>query len=449
MRRSEGRAPGNAQSQSNCESAARRRPGLFLRGLLRYEKKAKTLIGDRGNYLMFRAIAVAMIATLSVGISSTADARRKAPKDRLITLAQKDVSFSRDQETIDVRQARGAFRALRISSRDRIEISRIQVIYADGSAHNEERKILLKKGERTREINRTSDARFVDKINITYKPSHDGNGEATLLVLGVQTGDDARARRPTPDGLATSAVPKPAPLDAPSAEVLFGAHRLARDADHVTISIPENIGKFSRIRLRILESDVSLNEIKVVYANGEPDIIAVNATVKKNGRTDWFDLSGDRFIDEIQLAYGIKEKRSPQARVEVYGNFSQGWLGADGEARNYNQGWVLLGSQTADFIGFDTDVIPLARPDGGFSKFRVTTLNRSITLNEVRIVYGNGQNDIVPIRSRIDAGASYGPIDVKEPDRPVREVKAKYRTRFFDKDASGRGLALVQVWGHH
>jgi hypothetical protein len=386
---------------------------------------------------MFRAIAVAMIATLSVGISNTADARRKAPKDRLITLAQKDVSLSRDQETIDVRQARGAFRALRISSRDRIEISRIQVIYADGSAHNEERKILLKKGERTREINRTSDARFVDKINISYKPSHDGNGEATLVVLGVQTGHDARARRPTPDGLATSAVPKPAPLDAPSAEVLFGAHRLARDADHVTISIPENIGKFSRIRLRILESDVSLNEIKVVYAKGEPDTIAVNATVKKNGRTDWFDLSGNRFIDEIQLAYRIKEKRSPQARVEVYGNFSQGWLGADGEAR------------TADFVGFDTDVIPLARPDGGFSKLRVTTLNRAITLNELRIVYGNGQNDIVPVRSRIDAGASYGPIDVKEPDRPVREVKAKYRTRFFDKDASGRGLALVQVWGHH
>lgn len=388
---------------------------------------------------MFRAITVAVAAILCLLFAGTVDARRNRSKDQLVTLARHDVQLSQGHEAIDVSKADGSFRAIRISAQSPIEISRIQIIYADGSAHEEVRRINLKKGQRTREINRTRNGRFVDRIEIDYKTSSAASSRATLLVLGVQSRDGAKAQRP-----ASASRPVTA-----GTNVLFGSHVFGFGVDRDTIRIGNQIGKFGRIRLRVLENEMYINEIKVIYAQGDPDTVTVNARVKKNARTGWFELKGDRFIKEIQLAYRSRPKFSGHARVEVFGDYADGWLDPDGEGQKYNRGWVLLGSQTADYIGFDNDVIPLAKSENGFKKFRLSVQKRAITLSELSVVYGNGQNDTIPVRSRLDAGATYGPIDVKGTGRTVREIRAKYRSRFFDKNTSGRGLALVQVWGHH
>jgi hypothetical protein len=282
--------------------------------------------------------------------------------------------------------------------------------------------------------------------------SDSGGGRVTSPV--VRETAPPPASEPTAEIVAspTTAAPTatPAGRATEGGDVLFGAQYVGFGVDRDVIRVGNEIGKFDRIRLRVLDNDIFINELKVIYANGETDTLAVNANVPKNSRTNWIDLHGDRFIKEIQMVYKSKPSFRGQARVEVFGQYAPGWLGPQGEGRKYNQGWVLLGAQTAGFVGFDKDVIPVGANEGGFKKIRVTVKDRAITLNEIRVLYTDGTDETIPVRTRVDAGGTYGPIDLKGERRvAIDRIEAKYRSRFFDASARGKGSAIVEVWGQH
>ena len=407
---------------------------------------------------MFRRLVMAGLAMAAVGSFSTAQAQ-KSDGD-WVRIGTHKVDVSKDRDTIDLSKSSGKFRALRINSKDGdITLSRVQVLYANGAVHNEDRKIVLNEGERTRPINAGSEDRFVDQVNLSVVPAK--SGTAVLEVYGLQTGEGARAKRTA----AASPTKAPTPVDtqptksAPSAaqpgtvtefgDVLFGSQYVGFGVDRDVIRVGAEIGKFDKVRLRVLDNDIFIKDLKVVYANGESDDLVVNAEIKQNSRTQWFSLKGDRFVKEVQMVYRSKPSFKGQARIEVLGQYSEGWLGPNGEGRKFNQGWVLLGAQTAGFIGFDKDTIPVGKNEGGFRKIRVTVKDRAITLNELRIIYSSGQEDVVPVKAKIEAGSSYGPIDLKGGTRSIKEIQARYRSRFIDKEARGKGMAIVEVWGQH
>ena len=395
--------------------------------------------------------------------------------DRLIVISDQDVDLTIDSFTIDVRQAKGAYKGIRLrNAQGRLfDVRRAQIVYADGTTHNEDRQIDMYRGERSRPINPTEDSRFIDQIKITQEPQEYGRGR--LQVIGIQDDEGRHMERGEDRGRRTSrrdegydsppprrtteipvkpTVPEPTSTEprkaTPGGDVLFGAQYVGFLTDRDSIRVGNEIGKFAKIRLRVLDNDIHINEMKVVYANGESDTLAVNADIPKNSRTNWIDLRGDRFIKEIQLRYRSRPSFSGQARIEVFGKYAPGWLGPKGEGRKYNHGWVLLGAQTAGFVGFDKDVIPVGSNEGGFRRIRITARDRAITLNEVKVVYVDGAEDIFPVRERVDAGQSYGPIELKgERRQAIDHVEAKYRSRFFDSSARGKGAAIVEVWAQH
>ena len=438
---------------------------------------------------MFRRLVVALSVIVATGVFVTAEARRyRSGGDQLVVISEQDIDLGLDKYSIDVSKAKGAYKAIRVrnASGRLFDVSRVQVVYSDGSVHNEDRQIDMYQGERSRLINPTGDSRFVDQVNITQTPT---GGRGRLQVLGVQDEDGRRMERggrggsiardrdsdrdrspaaaPTTttapgtrdEALSGNIAVKPTTEQpttaAPGAalaggDVLFGAQYVGFGVDRDVIRVGNEIGKFDRIRLRVLDNDIHISEIKVVYANGETDALAVNADIPKNSRTNWIDLKGDRFIKEIQMVYRSKPNFKGQARIEVFGQYADGWLGPQGEGRKYNQGWVLLGAQTAGFVGFDKDVIPVGRNEGGFRKIRVTVRDRAITLNEVKVIFTDGSDETIPVRTRVDAGGTYGPVDLKGEKRAaIDRVEAKYRSRFFDASARGKGAAIVEVWGQH
>ncbi|NOT71424.1 MAG: DUF2541 family protein [Hyphomicrobium sp.] len=433
---------------------------------------------------MFRRLVVALSVIVATGVFVSAEARKKRTYsgDQLVVISEQDIDLGLDKYTIDVSKAKGAYKGIRVrnASGRLFDLSRVQVVYSDGSVHNEDRQIDMWQGERSRLINPTGDSRFVDQINIVQTP---GNGRGRLQVLGVQdedgrsmdrTGGGGRYSAPStaptttttttptgrPDEALSGAVPVKPTTEAPTTaapgaataggDVLFGAQYVGFGVDRDVIRVGNEIGKFDKIRLRVLDNDIHINEIKVVYANGETDALAVNADIPKNSRTNWIDLKGDRFIKEIQMVYKSKPSFKGQARIEVFGQYADGWLGPQGEGRKYNQGWVLLGAQTAGFVGFDKDVIPVGRNEGGFRKIRVTVRDRAITLNEVNVIFTDGSQEMIPVRTRVDAGGTYGPVDLKGEKRAsIDRIEAKYRSRFFDASARGKGAAIVEVWGQH
>jgi hypothetical protein len=454
---------------------------------------------------MFRRLVLAGLAMATAGAVTTAQAQQG---DKWVLLGTKEVDLKNTSETIDVSKSKGAFKALRIQNTgDSVTLNKAQVKYGDSTTHLEDRSMNLKTGERTRPIDQRAGGKPVDAVVVNW--SGEGKGKATLEVWGlpgVSAAETAKAdaaakaeatakadkakaeamakadaaaaktKDATKAAAGTAAVAAPAsgaiaaapttPKAATAApgtvstatggDVLFGSQTVGFGVDRDVIRVGAEVGKFDKIRLRVLDNDIFLNEMKVVYGNGESETLAVAADIKQNTRTKWFNLKGDRFIKEIQLVYRARPNFRGQAHVEVFGEYAEGWLGLAGEGRKFNSGWVMLGAQTADFFkvssgkaGFDRDVIPVGKNEGGFKKVRVNVRERAITLNELRVVYANGTEDVIPIKTKVEAGAAFGPIDLKNGGKPIKEILAYYRSRIFDVKAVGKGKAVVEVWGQH
>ncbi len=77
---------------------------------------------------------------------------------------------------------------------------------------------------------------------------------------------------------------------------MFGYQNVGFGIDRDVIKVGGEIGKFDRLRLRVLGNDVHLNTLKVVYMDGTEQDLAVDADIRANTRTSWLEVQGDKFI---------------------------------------------------------------------------------------------------------------------------------------------------------
>jgi hypothetical protein len=402
---------------------------------------------------MFRSLALASLALIGASALSIARAEEKP-----VVIGTGTMDLSGSGIAIDVSKARGAFRGIRLLSKSgTANLKRIQIIYNDGAVLNEDNAMRLVPGERSEVLGDTGRDRFIDAINITNEPSQ---GKAVIEVVGIQAAEAAGSKRSNPASGDVSFAPTiPTPdTDKPGVPketggVLFGYQNVGFGIDRDIIKVGGDIGKFDRIRLRVLGNDIHINALKVVYMDGDTQDVAVDAVVRANTRSKWFDLKGDRFIREIAMTYQSKPNLKGQARVEVTGEYAKDWLGGTGEGRKYNQGWVLLGAQTAGFTGFDRDTILVGRNEGGYSRLRIETKDRAITLREIRVKYFEGPDEVFTMNDRVDPDRPFGPLEFRGGKAPIKAIQAKYRSRFdfikgFNSVLKGNP-AIVQIWGQH
>ncbi len=404
-------------------------------------------------------------------------------------LAQVEVTLGEEKarrvlsevDRLDARGIPGKFRGIRVYALDgtAVDIAKIDVLYSDGTKFTEDRGRPIRLDERdvrTRILgprDGNGPEKFIDEIVLYYKTAPGEARQAPIRVVGVTSKSGARAIRP-PSSATPATIPSrptsPTPVSAApgtitaGGDVLFGVQYVGFGIDRDVIKIGRNFGKFDKIRLRVLDNDVFINEMRVVYTNGEPDVLAVSSNVPANSRTKWFKLNGDRFINEIQLVYKSRPGFRGRARVEVYGEFAEGWFArpktsdsgeivGEGEAFKYggNRGWLYLGGQQPKFfsvslkrgIGYETDTISVAR-NWGFNRMRLDVKDRAITLNRVTVVYGDGTTDAIPVGEKVEGGSSFGPVQLKR--KPISEIQVRYRSRVFDKSATGKAQAFVEFW---
>jgi hypothetical protein len=117
---------------------------------------------------------------------------------------------------------------------------------------------------------------------------------------------------------------------------------------------------------------------------------------------------------------------------------------ADAQRRDRDQrGWELLGTKKVGFI-VDRDVVQVGRSEGRFRAVKIRVKDAPIYMNDLKVVYANGEPDDLPVRSDIRAGGESRAIDLKGRERAIREVQMVYRSR-----PTFKGLATVEVWGLH
>lgn len=381
-----------------------------------------------------------------------------AADDNLVPLGSATLDMAGNGVAFDITKFPGAYKGIRVRAKSgRALISTVRIVYANSAFHLEERPISLEKGERTRPVDE-GDSRFIDTVFIT--PAPNSSGKAVVEVLGIQTAAGAKMKRPkqpaTGDlsaGPASATPGTPAPGTADGNDVLFGYQNVGFAIDRDIIKVGGDLGKFKRIRLRVLGNDVHINALKVIYIDGETSDLAIDADVKANTKTGWLDLKPDRFIRELEVSYRSRPNFKGQARVEVTGQYADDWLGPNGEGRKFNQGWVLLGAQTAGFTGFDRDTITVGKNEGGFSRLKIEAKERAITLREVRVKYFSGPDEVFSMNERVDPGKPFGPLEFKGGKTPIKAIEAKYRSRFDLlkglKSVLSSQPAVVQIWGQH
>jgi hypothetical protein len=103
--------------------------------------------------------------------------------------------------------------------------------------------------------------------------------------------------------------------------VELGCKEVSLRVDRDVLPVGRREGRFHAIRLYARGGDVEMLDLKVIYANGDPDDIRVRRILERGERTRPLDLRGRaRSISSIQMVYrALPNRRDREPIVCVEG----------------------------------------------------------------------------------------------------------------------------------
>jgi hypothetical protein len=100
--------------------------------------------------------------------------------------------------------------------------------------------------------------------------------------------------------------------------VPLGCQSVGFAVDRDVIKVGRREGRFKAIRLVAQGNRVHLISLRVVYANGEPDDLAINTMLRPGVRTRALDLRGrERALDRVEMVYQSRPNFRGRAQVCV------------------------------------------------------------------------------------------------------------------------------------
>jgi hypothetical protein len=233
---------------------------------------------------------------------------------------------------------------------------------------------------------------------------------------------------------------------------LLGEKRVGFIADHDVIEVGRGEGRFRKIKIVAHDNDVDLERLRIVYGDGEPEVIDSEIRIHRGGESRVFDLTGyARSIRRIELWYHTKFKHllRGEALVQIFGDQAGGGGSGGGHEHEHERHsedrrggqWELLGSQTVGFH-VDRDIIHVGRREGRFSAIKLKVRDNTVYFEDLKVVYGNGEWDDVPVRFEIHRGEETRTLNLKGGERFIKEIQMVYRSKPND-----RGQASVEVYG--
>jgi hypothetical protein len=93
--------------------------------------------------------------------------------------------------------------------------------------------------------------------------------------------------------------------------------------------------------------------------------------------------------------------------------------------------WIYLGEANVDGSA-DHDRIRIGRDDGRFRAIQIRVERAPIEFQRVVVHYGNGGDEEIAIRNRINAGGKTRVIDLRGRDRVIESVEVWYARARYD-----------------
>ncbi len=104
-------------------------------------------------------------------------------------------------------------------------------------------------------------------------------------------------------------------------------------------------------------------------------------------------------------------------------------------------GWHKIGETSADFKT-DKDVIKVLGDDK-FKSIKIKATDAAVHIDEMTVVYQDGEPEVIPVRYDFKAGTESRNIDLKGYERKIKEIDFIYRTVPNYKTDK----AHVEIWG--
>jgi hypothetical protein len=218
--------------------------------------------------------------------------------------------------------------------------------------------------------------------------------------------------------------------------VLLGEKSVGFRVDRDVININQSEDWYRTRRFRSLQfqagrNDVHMMSIRLVYLNGFGEDFRVDRLIRQ-GESLPIDLRGERsYIQRIEMVYRSRPDFRGEAVIRVYGEPSRRGppeppMPPPGPVAGRE--WVELGCQQVSLFGKDRDSVRVGRREGRFKAIRLHVRGADVEMLDLKVVYGNGQPDDIPVRNLIRAGERTRPLDLKGWERSIDRVDMVYRT---------------------
>ncbi|MEO8700144.1 MAG: hypothetical protein ABI867_08875 [Kofleriaceae bacterium] len=345
-------------------------------------------------------------------------------------LGERTVNGRVDRDRIDVGRYEGRFSKLTVVVQDSdVELLDFTINFADRTTYSPRTSHYFREGQRTRVFDLpSSTGGVIRNIDIKYR-NLPGGGRARIQVWGFKVADVA---------------PRPVRVEWDSRGwVLLGEREINGRVDRDRISVGRQEGKFSRLTLVALDSDMELIDFEVKFGRGAPWHPALNHYFREGQRTHAIDFPGDdRSISYIDFKY----RNLPggyRAKLQVWGFKTTSNPNGGYDSRRAvwdDRGWTMLGERTVDGR-VDRDRIDVGRDERRFSKLMIVVLDSDLELLDFDVKLTRGEAWNPGARQYFREGTRTRAIDLPGDRRVIKHIDIKYR------NLPGGGRARVQVWG--
>lgn len=399
------------------------------------------------RYAQRVAAATAMSAMLFAG-AAEAQPRRwgEFRQDQWQQIDTRQIAPGTNNVVLPVSRFDGRHTAVRLQVLDEpVFITALQVTYQNGTQNQIPIRRLLRPGEVTQPLDLEGGARLIRDVRVSFQQDRDWRRTARLVLLG-----DVVDRGPPPPPVAGGPGRPPIPLavlrgELPKDWVLFGVQRASIGGDRDVVYVGRERGRFDKIALRVRGNDVMLRDLKVRYANGDIQDLAVNQRIRADERTADITLDRPQFIENIELIYSSSRRGGTEAVVEIWGQVSPSWL--RGEGRDPNFGWMLAGTQTASMFRRDNDNYEVGQRFGRVKRVRLFVRNGEVDLRALTFRFGNGDTQRVELRQTLRRNETSNEIVLPSRSgfdgRQIQTITLEHQSR-----PTLGGEAVVELWLH-
>jgi len=207
-------------------------------------------------------------------------------------LGERTVNGRVDHDKIDVGKYEGKFTKLTMFvEKSDLELLDFEITFGNGERFHPEAKYFFKEGSRTRVIDLPGDERVIKNINLKYR-NIPGGGNAKVEIWGWKA----------EGGGGGHMGGKPFSWDS-NGWVMLGERTVNGHGreDHDRIEVGRHEGKFAKLTIVVLDSDLEMIDFEIKFAKGAPWHPEVKQIFKEDQRTRVIDFPGDertiKFVD--------------------------------------------------------------------------------------------------------------------------------------------------------